>query len=74
MGEAKRRGTLEERKSNPKGQYNPLEGYWTEERKQEVVERVKQDMNDFFTYLKTSFLGKSKPPKKKKIKRIKTGG
>jgi hypothetical protein len=72
MGQAKRRGTYEERKSNPLGD-SPKYKYWTEER----IERFKQEFinenGEYIYQLQQSLFGPSKP-RKKKARRIKTGG
>jgi hypothetical protein len=72
MGEAKHRGTFEQRAENAKGDsWRPI--YWTEERLMEFKERMSNELctcidkvrGDLFTQRKL---------KKKRFRKIKTGG
>jgi hypothetical protein len=44
MGQAKRRGTLEERLANPQGYPEPFWREWTAEEKAEQVQRLREHM------------------------------
>lgn len=72
MGQAKRRGTYEERKANPLGD-TPKFKYWTDERLSEFKEELVNDLGEFIYKVRDQFFS---PIKKKKVKqrRIKTGG
>lgn len=72
MGEAKQRGSREERAANPKGDSWRVE-YWTPERKAEFHRRLTEDLGKMVDGFKKSLFG-STPKKKKRFKKIKTGG
>lgn len=72
MGEAKRRGTYEERKANPLGD-SPKFKYWTDERLSEFKERLVKELGEDIDKIRKDLF----TPRKKKVKRfknIKTGG
>lgn len=70
MGEAKRRGTKEERAANPKGY---PQHKWTEEDKEKFIEGMK---DTYDTVLKSARKSLFSPIKKKekRWKKVKTGG
>jgi len=67
MGQAKRRGSLEDRMKNPnpKKTYLPLS--------EEDMKKLMEEVDKMFMSVKKSLFGPSKP-KKIKQKQIKTGG
>lgn len=71
MGEAKRRGTREERVAQPKGNSWRVE-YWTPERLERFKQELSKDMDQQFAAIKGQLFGPIK--KKKKNRKIKTGG
>lgn len=71
MGQAKRRGTYEERKANPLGD-TPKFKYWTDERLSDLKERLVKELGEDIEKIKKSLFLPRK--KKTKQKRIKTGG
>lgn len=73
MGQAKQRGTFEERQANPLGQHNSLKNYWTEEKKLEFAASLKVELTEMIDGIKKSLFSPCKP-RKQKARRIKTGG
>ena len=71
MGQAKRRGTYEERKANPLGD-TPKFKYWSDERLSLLKEKLVESMKNDIEVMKGSLFSSSK--KKSKQRRIKTGG
>lgn len=72
MGEAKRRGSFKERSENPKGDSWRVE-YWTDERLAAFKERMKNELGSYVDKIRND-LFTVRPSKKKKFKKIKTGG
>lgn len=72
MGQAKRRGTYEERKANPLGD-SPKYNYWTEERIALMKKELTEEMSGYIDKIKHDLFSTMKP-KRKKARRIKTGG
>jgi hypothetical protein len=72
MGQAKRRGTFEERSADPKGDsWRPV--YWTEERLVAFKERMKNELGSYVDKVRSDLFMPRKP-KEKKFRKIKTGG
>lgn len=71
MGQAKRRGTLEERAANPQG--NPHHREWTEEERQRFVESMKGGIAKIVDGAKRSLFSTT-PTKAKKQYPKPTGG
>ena len=72
MGEAKQRGTFEERADNAKGDsWRPI--YWTEERLAEFKESMSKELGAYIDKVKSDLFMPRKP-KEKKFRKIKTGG
>lgn len=67
MGQAKQRGTFEQRKANPNPKPEPRK--WTPEERQMFLDSMKETLDT----IKKQLFGPSKP-KKAKPRRIKTGG
>lgn len=72
MGQAKRRGTFEERQANPLG-YDHLKREWTEEEAAEFKEKLLESMRGRIDSIKKSLFSPTKR-KTKRFRRIKTGG
>lgn len=72
MGQAKQRGSLEERAANPKGD-SWRTVYWTEERLAAFKERMKNKLGSYVDKIRSDMF-KTTTPKKKKFRKIKTGG
>lgn len=75
MGEAKRRGTLQDRMNDPKGDtWNTWnETYWTEERLTAFKESMRIEINENLTKIRKS-LFTSRKKKTKRFRKIATGG
>jgi hypothetical protein len=71
MGQAKQRGSFEERKANPKG--NAHHRVWTEEELTKFKERMVAEMRGTIDGIRKSLFTPIKK-KSKKFRRIKTGG
>lgn len=72
MGQAKQRGSLEDRKSNPKGD-SWRKVYWTEERLEKFKSGMALKLSEDVGKIKES-LFTSRPKKVKRFSKIKTGG
>lgn len=70
MGQAKRRGSFEERAASPRG--NPHHREWTEEDRQRFVAELKPSITRMVDGFRKSLF--STTPQKTKPKRIRTGG
>ncbi len=73
MGQAKQRGTYEQRRANPLGSHNSLKNYWTEEKKLEFAASLKVELTEMIGNIQKSLFSPRKPSKQKPRK-IKTGG
>jgi len=72
MGQARKRGTFEERMAKPKGDsWRPI--YWTEERLAEFKERMSKELGTVIDKVRGDLFSVSKK-KKKRFRKIKTGG
>jgi hypothetical protein len=69
MGQAKQRGTFEERRNNPQGYPQHVRREWTEEERAALVEAMRNQIDS----IKKSLFSPIKR-KKKRFARIKTGG
>lgn len=72
MGQAKKRGTFEERRANPLG-YQGYQREWTEEEATEFKAKLLESMKGTMDNIKKSLFSPIKR-KTKKFPRIKTGG
>jgi hypothetical protein len=72
MGQAKRRGTFEERKANPLGDQS-YQRQWTEEEAAEFKAKLLESMKVTMDSIKKSLFSPTKR-KTKKFPKIKTGG
>jgi hypothetical protein len=72
MGQAKRRGSLEERAADPKGD-SWREVYWTEERLAAFKERMSKELRSYVDSVRRDLFSVSKK-KAKRFRKIKTGG
>lgn len=72
MGEAKRRGTFEERRANPLGDRH-YQRQWTEEEFAEFKAKLVETMKGSLESIKKSLFSPKKN-KTKKFRRVKTGG
>jgi hypothetical protein len=71
MGQAKRRGTLEERAADPKGN-SWCPAYWTEELSQRFKEKMTAELGVYIDKVRGDLFTKRKP--KKKSRKVRTGG
>ena len=71
MGQAKQRGSFEERKANPKG--NAHHRVWTEDERAKLVKQVVAEMRGTVDNIRKSLFSPIKK-KKKRFRNIRTGG
>jgi hypothetical protein len=72
MGQAKERGTLEERAANPKGDtWRPV--YWTDERLSEFRQRMSEELGTWIDKVRGD-LFTPRSLKKKRRRKVRTGG